>query len=235
MMYALMVLMLGVLILIHELGHFVAAKWGGIPIARFSLGIGPRLWSRKYKGTEYILAMLPIGGYILPSFEEEAEFFAVPLRRRIAFFAGGPLANMLVVIPLFAVLNIYTNGASFAHVLIAPFVQATMVLWQIYLALPQIVSDPGQLSGPVGIVMYGATLVGITKWLGLAIILSLNLAVINMLPIPILDGGKILLHILAKLDRRLLRFQVSFALVGLLLIIGVMVYATIMDIARYMA
>jgi regulator of sigma E protease len=83
--------------------------------------------------------------------------------------------------------------------------------------------------------MYGGSLVGITKWIEFATLLSLNLAVVNMLPIPILDGGKILLHSLADLDPRVFRFQMPLALAGLFVIIGVMVYTTVMDVLRLVA
>jgi len=101
--------------------------------------------------------------------------------------------------------------------------------------LLQIFSQVDQLSGPVGIVMYGGSLVGITKWIEFTTLLSLNLAVVNMLPIPILDGGKILLHSLADLDPRVFRFQMPLALAGLVVIISVMLYATVMDVLRLVA
>jgi len=80
MTYGLIILLLGVLIIVHELGHFLAARWGGMPVARFSIGFGPRLWSRKYRETEFVLRLFPIGGYVLPAIEDEAEFIAIPLQ-----------------------------------------------------------------------------------------------------------------------------------------------------------
>ena len=50
------------IILFHELGHFLLAKKNGIIVTEFSLGMGPRLLSREYKGTRYSLKLLPIGG-----------------------------------------------------------------------------------------------------------------------------------------------------------------------------
>nr|MBA2566047.1 site-2 protease family protein [Gemmatimonadota bacterium] len=56
--------LLGVLIFIHELGHFMAAKWAGIPVPRFSLGLGPRLIGFRIGSTDYCLSAIPFGGYV---------------------------------------------------------------------------------------------------------------------------------------------------------------------------
>lgn len=58
------VLVFGVVIFVHELGHFLAAKAVGVYAPRFSIGFGPALWSRKWGETEYVLAALPLGGYV---------------------------------------------------------------------------------------------------------------------------------------------------------------------------
>ena len=58
------VLVLGLVIFVHELGHFLAAKWVGVYAPRFSLGFGPALWRRRHGETEYVIAALPLGGYV---------------------------------------------------------------------------------------------------------------------------------------------------------------------------
>src|SRR5437867_2023069 len=55
---------LGVLIFIHELGHFLVAKAVGVGVERFSLGFGPRLWSIRRGETEYCISLVPLGGYV---------------------------------------------------------------------------------------------------------------------------------------------------------------------------
>jgi len=55
---------LSLLILIHELGHFLAAKWVGIQVPRFSLGFGKRLAGFQWGETEFVLAAIPLGGYV---------------------------------------------------------------------------------------------------------------------------------------------------------------------------
>lgn len=56
------VLVFGLIVFIHELGHFSAAKWVGVGVERFSLGFGPKLLSRKIGETEYLLSAIPLGG-----------------------------------------------------------------------------------------------------------------------------------------------------------------------------
>ena len=65
MTYLTVILLICFLIFVHELGHFIAAKVSGIPIARFSIGFGPVLLSRRLKGTEYCLSLFPLGGYVI--------------------------------------------------------------------------------------------------------------------------------------------------------------------------
>jgi regulator of sigma E protease len=66
MSYMMVVLAIGLVILFHEFGHFIAAKKAGIAIAVFSLGFGPKVIGKKWGGTEYRLSLIPLGGYVLP-------------------------------------------------------------------------------------------------------------------------------------------------------------------------
>ena len=73
---AAIVFVFGIVIFVHELGHFVAAKLMGVYAPRFSIGFGPALWSRKWGETEYIVAALPLGGYVrMASREDESMAF----------------------------------------------------------------------------------------------------------------------------------------------------------------
>ena len=73
---AAIVFVFGIVIFIHELGHFIAAKLVGVYAPRFSIGFGPALLSHKWGETEYILAALPLGGYVrMASREDESMAF----------------------------------------------------------------------------------------------------------------------------------------------------------------
>ena len=70
------ILVFGLVVLVHELGHFMAAKWLGVYAPRFSIGFGPALWRRRFGETEYVLAALPLGGFVrMASREDEATAF----------------------------------------------------------------------------------------------------------------------------------------------------------------
>lgn len=140
--YLLVMAAIGLLILVHETGHFLVARWAGLPVARFSLGFGPKLWSFNRNGIEYWLSAIPLGGYVLLAIEDEPSFFRLPLRKRIAFALGGPAANVLATVGLFALLNIAHGFHSGYDILIAPFAQTGYMTVQLLGALGQIVAAP---------------------------------------------------------------------------------------------
>ena len=76
---------------------------------------------------------------------------------------------------------------------------------------------------------------GLVSALRFAVLLNLNLAIFNLLPIAPLDGGKIFCTLLEKLDRRLARFQTGFSIAGLMLLLLLMVYSTVLDVVRQLA
>ncbi|MDX1252243.1 MAG: sigma E protease regulator RseP [Gammaproteobacteria bacterium] len=99
---------LGVLITVHEFGHFWVARKLGVKVLRFSVGFGKPLWSRRGKdGTEYVIAAIPLGGYVKMLDEREAPvaphelsfaFNRKPLGSRFAIVFAGPLFNFLLAI-----------------------------------------------------------------------------------------------------------------------------------------
>ncbi|MEH6433902.1 RIP metalloprotease RseP [Massilia sp. DD77] len=112
------VLALGPLIIIHELGHYLVARWCGVKVLRFSVGMGRVVWSRRFgkDQTEWAVSALPLGGYVkmldsrdpetAPKDESEwdREFTRQSVWRRIAIVAAGPMANFLLAIGLMAIL-----------------------------------------------------------------------------------------------------------------------------------
>ncbi|CAM3688896.1 sigma E protease regulator RseP [Parendozoicomonas haliclonae] len=99
---------LGVLVSVHEYGHFWVARRCGIKVLRFSVGFGKPLltWYDK-QGTEYVIALIPLGGYVkmldereddVPEHERHLSFNSKPVLARIAVVAAGPIANFLLAI-----------------------------------------------------------------------------------------------------------------------------------------
>jgi len=105
---------LGVLVFVHELGHFLTAKRLGVKVLRFSIGFGPVLWRRQSGETEYALSAIPLGGYIKMlgedadgddpvAVEERHRSFSAqrPLRRAAIIFAG-PFTNFIFAFAVYA-------------------------------------------------------------------------------------------------------------------------------------
>ncbi|ASM50587.1 regulator of sigma E protease [Pseudoalteromonas espejiana DSM 9414] len=102
------ILALGILVAIHEYGHFWVARKMGVKVLRFSIGFGKPLlkWHDKYN-TEYVIAAIPLGGYVkmldervdeVPANERHLSFNAKSVQARIAIVAAGPMANFLFAI-----------------------------------------------------------------------------------------------------------------------------------------
>ncbi|MCI0331160.1 MAG: RIP metalloprotease RseP [candidate division Zixibacteria bacterium] len=102
------VFVLGILVFVHELGHFLAAKRAGVRVERFSLGFPPKLFGKKIGETEYMISWLPLGGYVKlagESLEEEESnqpysLSAKPAWVRAIIFAAGPFMNFVLAFVL---------------------------------------------------------------------------------------------------------------------------------------
>lgn len=233
MSYLIVVVVLNLLILIHEAGHFLAARALGIPIAGFHVGFGPKLWSRRRRGTEYCLRALPLGGFVQPAIRDEAAFRAIPLKKRLAFFLGGPLANLATAVPLLALVHLVREGFSVDGVFVEPWVRTVQGAGQVLAAVPRLFVEPEAVSGVVGIVAEGGRLAAQGFGLELAILLSLSLGVLNLLPIPVLDGGHIVLACLEERFPRMVRLRAPLTVAGLVLLAALMLYANGHDVMRY--
>src|SRR5581483_3376215 len=106
---------LGILVFVHELGHFLVAKRVGVKVLRFSIGFGPILAARRRGETEYALSALPLGGYVkMLGEEDEAEpeavhdptraFHTQPITRRGAIVSAGPAMNFVFAFVAYAAL-----------------------------------------------------------------------------------------------------------------------------------
>jgi regulator of sigma E protease len=111
------IVIFGILIFIHELGHFAVAKRAGILVHEFALGFGPKLFSFKRDGTEYALRAVPLGGFVrmagMDPHEEDVErhqsFQHKPLWQRMAVIFAGPFMNFVLAAVLFAVIFMFSG------------------------------------------------------------------------------------------------------------------------------
>lgn len=129
------VLMLGGLIFLHELGHFLVAKWMKLPVETFSLGFGPRLIGFKWHETDVRLSALPLGGYVKlagynpeePEAEDPYGFLQQPAWKRILFYSGGILANVATTFVLLGLLGIAQVRVTKVSALPSPLLVAEVV------------------------------------------------------------------------------------------------------------
>jgi regulator of sigma E protease len=105
-------LLLGLLIFVHELGHFLVAKFFGVRVETFSLGFGKKIFCFKKGETTYAISLIPLGGYVkmfgddpnasIPDAEKDRAFLFKPLPQRIAVVLAGPLMNLVFAFAIFA-------------------------------------------------------------------------------------------------------------------------------------
>lgn len=106
------ILVLGVLIMIHELGHFIACRLTGVGVEKFSIGFGPEIFHWQGKKTRYAISLFPLGGYVKPSGESVSEvdsegpkpgdYLAAPLFARIFIVCAGVLMNYILAFVIFS-------------------------------------------------------------------------------------------------------------------------------------
>jgi len=105
------VILFGLLIFFHELGHFILAKLVGVKVLKFSLGFGPKMIGKKIGETEYLISAIPLGGYVKPLGEEPGEelteeekpraFTYQPVWKRMAIVLAGPVFNLVLAFIIF--------------------------------------------------------------------------------------------------------------------------------------
>lgn len=130
-----LIVALSLLVAVHELGHFLVARWSGVKVLRFSIGFGRPLWQRRFGAdqTEYTIATIPLGGYVKMLDEREGEVPEAELHRafnrqsvakRSAIVVAGPLFNFLFAI--FAYWWMFVLGVSGIKPLLGDIVPGTV-------------------------------------------------------------------------------------------------------------
>lgn len=343
-------LMFSLIIFVHELGHFVAARLFGVTVHEFSLGMGPRLFGVRRGETEYSLRAIPIGGFCSMEGEdaesrEEGSFSAKPWYARLVILAAGAAMNIILGFLIFVVfvsvyysqsgipsvtvdsvleqsalygtletgdrivsingksVNIkkdidfamqqygggeceigisrggkrlsytfkplegsYSDGSKAYLIGFVPKTHAVSpssvmheaffeTVWMgkiVFVSLGMLISGEAsisEVSGPVGVVdtMNSAVsdavshagegqkgTAGLVTLLSLAGFISVNIGIMNLLPIPALDGGRILFVLIEAIRRKPVPPEKEGVVhfVGLVLLMGIMVFATWNDILR---
>lgn len=108
------IFLLGFLIFIHEGGHFLAAKLFKVKVENFSIGFGPKLFTKKGKETEYSVSLIPFGGYIKMAGEfeksdEKGSFNNAKILHRILIVGAGPIINIIFGVLVFFILSVFSG------------------------------------------------------------------------------------------------------------------------------
>jgi regulator of sigma E protease len=136
---------LGIMVLLHEWGHFIVAKWCGVRVDVFSIGFGPRLWGVKRGDTDYRISGLPLGGYVRMAGDNPVEertgapyeFLSRPRWQRCLIAVAGPAMNVLLTFAIFWGIYFFVGSPIDVFMSYAPNVAA----------LPQNAAPSGVLPG----------------------------------------------------------------------------------------
>ncbi len=205
------VLLLCFIISFHEFGHFISAKISGVKVNEFSVGMGPAILQKQKGETMYSLRCIPLGGYCLMEGEDDPDDDYIPEPRRslddqslfekIMIMLCGPLFNVVLCFVMLVLLYFFLGSGLAGSLHIALRLTGDF-LTIVYDSLKQMVSgnvsadDIVSVVGMVSIVNEQAEIYGMPQVIFMMAMISANLGLMNLLPLPALDGGRIIMEIL---------------------------------------
>ncbi len=245
------IIIFGILVVVHEGGHFVTAKAVGVKVNEFSIGMGPLLFNKTKGETKYSLRLFPIGGYVALEGEDEDSddvraFANKPAWAKLLVLAAGPFMNFLFAFIVLTVLIMVTAdiGNVFQGAVLG-FKNCVNMEIMIFDALKDLVTGAGSVNdlvGPIGIVdaVDKTAQTGMPNLVLLTVLLSLNLGLFNILPFPALDGGRILFVIIRAVVSAFTGKTISDELegkihyIGIMILFGLMILITMKDVNTFL-
>jgi regulator of sigma E protease len=253
-------LILCVLVIVHELGHFVVAKKTGIFVEEFAIGMGPKLFGRQGKETLFTIRAFPIGGFCKmrgeePEMDEDGNIIPknpeIPLDPRsyeaksrgekLLVLVAGSVMNIVFAIACLIVVAFLTghnNGFDAIGVALINAVRMSGLVFQSFGMLLTGEIGLDQLAGPIGMVSMVGTFLesGFVILLAFTALISINLGIINLFPLPALDGGRIFMILIELITRRKLQPELEnkinyFGFIALIALALLIAYNDIMRLA----
>lgn len=250
------------LMIVHEFGHFIFAKKFGADVEEFGVGYPPRIFAKKFGTVIYSLNLIPFGAFVRIKGEEGGiedphSFAGKPMLQRILIVLGGVISFWLVAIILLSILagiwglpfmpgfqnplpwyEAPLAGVIATAKLSLNVVQGWIMGIKSVLGIDQL--PPGvelEMLGPLGIfdLMRTYFTMGINYYLFLISLISVALALANLLPIPALDGGKIVFLAIEAIRKKPINHKLEERITGafFVLLIILMLFVTInFDIPR---
>jgi len=230
---------ISLLIFLHELGHFAAARLCRLPVLTFAIGFGPALLKFRRGGTLFRLNLLPLGGYVSTPAEETRN--ASP-GVRLFYYSAGVLMNMGTAIVFLTLLFTCTeivspDGMPWLDSIGTAFLVAFAILREGFANFFHLLTGAlsfEQLQGPLSVIEVAgeATSLGFAFTLFYLAFLSIQLAVLNLLPIPSLDGSHLvflLLEVLRRGKKVPMEKEALVHLIGVIALFMLMVVITVRE------
>ena len=231
------IFLLGFLVFIHEGGHFLVAKLFKVKVNEFSIGFGPSIWKKQGKETKYNIRLLPLGGFVDLEGEQgnsdsENSFSKASIPKRMAIVLAGPLVNIVFGILVYFLLILFIKS-DFSLALF----QTKEFLVSMFEGIKMLFTGQvgvNDFMGPVGISEVVVNTTRVVDYIYIFALISLSLGITNLLPIPALDGGRLLLIIIEAIRRKKIseRVEMNIGLIGFSLLIILSLYVTYNDILR---
>ena len=230
------IIILGVLVFIHEGGHFLVAKLFKVKVNEFAIGFGPTIFTKVKGETKYALRLIPVGGFV--DMEGEAErsdaegsFSRASVWQRMGIVSAGAIVNIIFGLLVYFIL--ISTKTDMYNGLIAVKNFVILVLD----SLKQLVTggmSADQMVGIIGISDIVADTNGFIEYFSIMASISVSLGVTNLLPIPPLDGSKIVIYIIEAIRRKPLKEETELKIQnwGLAIIIALFIFVTYNDIVR---
>ena len=233
------IFVLGFLVFIHEGGHFLVAKLCKVRVNEFAIGFGPTIWKKQGKETKYALRLFPLGGFVSmegeeePS-EEQGSFTKASIPKRIAIVVAGALVNILFgVFVFFIIASILQKNMYYGLLSTGNFLGSIVESLKMLFTGNVGVND---MMGPVGLSTVVSSTQGILDFFYILSVISLSLGVTNLLPIPALDGGKILILIIEAIRKKPMKedLEIKIQMLGFAFLITLSLIVTYNDVIRIM-
>ena len=243
------IFLLGFLIIIHEGGHFLIARLCKVKVNEFAIGFGKVIWQKQGKETKYSLRLIPLGGFCSMEGEDEesdaeGSFSKASVWKRMAIVVAGAIVNILFGVLVYFIL-ISTVGIQFAdptrdtilnRIYYGSRATGTFIL-SIFESIKTLFTgglSADQMVGIVGISEVVVQTTGILSYLQLLSVVSISLGITNLLPIPALDGGKIIILLIEIIRRKPMKIETetTIQLIGFSILIALSLFVTYNDILR---
>lgn len=231
------IFLLGFLIFIHEGGHFLVSKICKVKVNEFSIGFGPKILKKQGKETLYSLRLIPLGGFVSMEGEETASedqksYTKASIPKKIAIVVAGALVNIVFGLLIYLILALIALRS------LPLAIQATgSFAFSIVDSLKMIFTGQvgiDDMTGPVGISEAVVQTTSIFNYVYIMAVISVSLGVTNLLPIPALDGGKLLILIIEAIRKKPLKqeTEAQIQLIGFSILIALSIFVTYNDISR---